>query len=742
MVSGDRLRLVLGLREGLLATDRREVEVTCLRPGLSRNGNYYGPDCLRAAARLFEGARCYIDHADSSLRSVRDLAGQFREPRIADDGSVRATLRVSKAHDWLWELIRESVNEGSNLVGLSVDCTARTHLGEVAGKQCRIVEEIQTLQSVDVVTRAAAGGTFDALKEADRQSWWDQVEPANERAAELAARSAAGGVPVAQQQLPVEAGVVNPIQFGPGVAQDIPGGQIQLGGTYVADRPVMQGAPIATGEPPSTAHPMAPPPQITDRTQLSEGSAGVAPATAVAPYAAIRPQSEAPDALAEVRRLREEVERERALLASERLLEARLRETMLPQVALQRVRERFVGQVATSEAIATAIKEETDYLGAIVGDGRVTGLGYERGIRVGLTETEKLQKAFDQLFDIQEGELVPRLTGIREAYVVATRDVEVSGYTDPSRLQEADVQTSTFSYLLGTSMNKRLLKDYQAWPSEWQKFCTITPIKDFRQQDRIRLGAFGSLSTVAEDTAYTTITLSDTRAIYSPSKRGNLVAVTRETIVNDDLYAIKQIPGKLAVAAAFTLAEFVYALLAANGAAIYDTFKLFDSINHLNTGIITANLGTPGSGAALSTANLQTAVTKMRRQQNLASKPIGLKPRFLLVPPELEFAAMTIVKSAGVPGSNFNDINPMLGYAEVIVAPQLASPTYWAAIADPRVIDTIEVGFVGGQMNPQLFIQDQPLYGNNFTNDVITYKVRHEYGGAVVDYRGFYLGNN
>jgi hypothetical protein len=25
---------------------------------------------------------------------------------------------------------------------------------------------------------------------------------------------------------------------------------------------------------------------------------------------------------------------------------------------------------------------------------------------------------------------------------------------------------------------------------------------------------------------------------------------------------------------------------------------------------------------------------------------------------------------------------------------------------------------------------------------VITYKVRHEYGGAVVDYRGFYLGNN
>ena len=84
----------------------------------------------------------------------------------------------------------------------------------------------------------------------------------------------------------------------------------------------------------------------------------------------------------------------------------------------------------------------------------------------------------------------------------------------------------------------------------------------------------------------------------------------------------------------------------------------------------------------------------------------------------------------------------MLGYCEVVVVPQIASATYWTMVADPRVIDTIEVGFVGGQMNPQLFIQDQPLFGNNFTNDVITYKVRHEYGGAVEDYRGFYLGNN
>jgi len=50
-----------------------------------------------------------------------------------------------------------------------------------------------------------------------------------------------------------------------------------------------------------------------------------------------------------------------------------------------------------------------------------------------------------------------------------------------------------------------------------------------------------------------------------------------------------------------------------------------------------------------------------------------------------------------------------------LLPPQLASPGYWLAVADPRVIDTIELGFVGGQMNPQLFIQDQPLFGKSGT---------------------------
>jgi len=58
-------------------------------------------------------------------------------------------------------------------------------------------------------------------------------------------------------------------------------------------------------------------------------------------------------------------------------------------------------------------------------------------------------------------------------------------------------------------------------------------------------------------------------------------------------------------------------------------------------------------------------------------------------------------------------------------------------MADPSIVDTIELGFVDGKDVPEVFVQDNPLMGKGFTNDVITYKVRLEFGGAIADWRPF-----
>jgi hypothetical protein len=275
-------------------------------------------------------------------------------------------------------------------------------------------------------------------------------------------------------------------------------------------------------------------------------------------------------------------------------------------------------------------------------------MGADKATITSRTELDRYQTALDLLLGVDVAEAdrrgVPKLSGIREAYILATGDSAISGATDFERalIREADTTTSSFSFLLGTSMNKRLLKEYQAWPAEWMRFVSIVPIKDFKQQDRIRLASFGSLPVVNEDAPYTTVSLSDTRASYVAKKYGNIVAVSREVIVNDDLQAIRQIPQKLAVAAAYTLAEFVYGFLSGGrGSAVYDGFNLFDAAagpyNH----------GHNRRVDALATAGLTLGITTMKEQTNMAGKRIGLKPAFLVVPPELEFTALQLMKSGG-----------------------------------------------------------------------------------------------
>ncbi len=450
--------------------------------------------------------------------------------------------------------------------------------------------------------------------------------------------------------------------------------------------------------------------------------------------------------MAEIERLLAEIRLQRAELT----LERRLQESILPQAVKEQVRARYRGRIFEEGELEKDLAGALHMMAELSREGIVRGHNYVKP-EVGsqITESEKIQAAFDRMFDLEIDSArlgnIRGFTSIREAYARVTGDASlIGGITGQSllgqirvsesapiaRITEADTTTATFSYLLGTSMNKRLLKDYQAWPAEWQKFVSIVPIRDFKQQTRVRLGAFGSLPIVAEDTAYTAVTLSDSAATYVPQKRGNLVTVSRETIINDDLQAIKQIPTKLAVAAAYTLAEFVYGFLSSNP-TIYDGSALFTA------GAPHNNLG----ASNLSTSAMQSGITAMREQTNYAGKRLGLRPRYLVVPPELEWTAMVATRSAGVPGSPNNDINPMLGYVTPIVAPQLTSATQWFLAGDPREIDTIEVGFVGGQVNPALYIQDSPLLGLNFTQDAISFKCRHEYGGAVVDFRGLYRGN-
>ncbi len=571
------------------------VRVTLIHGGTSKNGYAYNEEALQAIANMVEGVHAYADHgtADSMTRSVRDIIGfyhdaQYVAPNASHDrGRVDATLHLFENAAWLWSLIQEACTLGKpELIGLSIDILGTWQLNEAS--KAREVTHVLSLNSCDIVTRPSAGGTFRRILHSDQGS-------ENSVSGRSTHSLHSEGVP-------------------PPMSQDTP----------------------------------------HDFQNLIQETQAVSTSTTT-------PNTPSLETEQHVQALMHDLQRERAQLT----LERRLLESILPEPVRAHIRTRYQGRIVEAEEIEAEIQAQQDVLAALSAQGLIRGNGYEKPtIGSMVTEAEKVQAAFDRMFELEIDNTrlgnVRAFGSIREAYARVTGDASVVGFHDRSqlgsirvsesapigRITEADTTTASFSYLLGTSMNKRLLKDYQAWPAEWQRFCTIAPIRDFKQQTRVRFGAFGSLPIVAEDTAYSAVSLADSAATYVPQKRGNLVTVSREVIINDDLMAVKQIPTKLAVAAAYTLAEFVYGFLSSNP-NIYDGSALF------TTGAPHANLG----ASNLSTAAMQVGVTAMREQTNYAGKRIGLRPRFLIVPPELEWQSMVVTKSAGVPGSNNKELN-------------------------------------------------------------------------------------
>lgn len=117
---------------------------------------------------------------------------------------------------------------------------------------------------------------------------------------------------------------------------------------------------------------------------------------------------------------------------------------------------------------------------------------------------------------------------------------------------------------------------------------------------------------------------------------------------------------------------------------------------------------------------------------------IELEPRYLVVPSELESIANILRDSEKMPGSNDNAVNQFKGKFEVVPVNTMrlrGNARNWFALADPMEAPLIEVGFVQGKREPELFIQDQQTVfsGRAFDNDETTYKLRQAWGMTVVD---------
>ena len=300
----------------------------------------------------------------------------------------------------------------------------------------------------------------------------------------------------------------------------------------------------------------------------------------------------------------------------------------------------------------------------------------------------------DKAFDgrtLEAADKIRRTTSIGEVLIEAAR---ANGYTGPSRISAGNAEpvikaafaTHDISNLLGALVNKFLLAGFNAVESSWQEISAVRSVNDFKAINLLRLNGDMKFKKVGNAGELKVAQASDTKRSVAADTYGISTQLTRQDMINDDLNALSQIPQRMGRGAALAMNE-----------AIWSEFQTSNDTYFQKA--------TAGSGNALSLASLKTATAGFRKLTDPDGNPLGIQPRVLLVPPELEITAAELMTSALLISGNTTkepNANVLQGRYRVVVSNYLTSASTWWLAADAADLPALDVVFLNGQQAPTI----------------------------------------
>jgi len=286
--------------------------------------------------------------------------------------------------------------------------------------------------------------------------------------------------------------------------------------------------------------------------------------------------------------------------------------------------------------------------------------------------------------------------------------------------------TSDFPYILADSANKTLRAGYELAPSPWKLISAQRSARDFKSQYELKLDSSVRLGKVPESGEFSRGYLTEGRETWKIAPYGQIIAVTRQAVINDDLGAFTRIPFMLGQEVAANEADIVIGLIVANG-NMADNVALFEANTH-------KNYVASGSGAAISVSSLAATALKMMTQTSPGGKPLSLMPKYLLVPAAQ--ATLAVQYTSSTPAvTEAAKVNPYAGQLIPLVEPRLDANSitaYWYLFADPMSANgtVLVYSYLAGQSGPTTETR------MGFDVDGMEIKVREDFGAGVVDYRG------
>lgn len=368
------------------------------------------------------------------------------------------------------------------------------------------------------------------------------------------------------------------------------------------------------------------------------------------------------------------------------------------------------------------------------------------------------------------------------------------------RLKEAALTTSDFGTLFGDVLDRSILANYAETPYSWSAYCKRATIADFRQAKIFRIdrgasvldgpinpaasGQRGSGPTGLEQiTEYPMRRRTASDYVDQLYKFGARMDFSWETLINDDLDALKDTPALFGRAARRTEEERATKLYVSstgpNATFFSNANKNLVNITVLPNLLTQYNLP---NNPILSISALQAAMVIMMNQVDEDGEPISIEGVTLVVPSGLKITGMNIINATQVwandQGGTIANLGPNTAavslqrlitdnWAKSIV--KLAvnyylpivdtthGQTAWYLFADPNAgRPALQQSFLRGHESPELFMKlpnsvaigegqmgpgtglvpgtmnANPMEGD-FESDSIAYKIRHVLGGTLLD---------
>lgn len=277
-------------------------------------------------------------------------------------------------------------------------------------------------------------------------------------------------------------------------------------------------------------------------------------------------------------------------------------------------------------------------------------------------------------------------------------------FGDGKEVIRAGFSTIALPGILESVMNRTMLAAYEAAPIAAFQLCAIGSVSDFKEVSRYRLLGTGGFEQVSPTGELKAGTVDEQKYSNRADTYGQILMLDRRDIINDDLDAFLDLPRQMGRSGAESIDDLFFKLFLKPPTGFFST----GNKNYLE-----------GADTAFGPNALTNAKTLFRKQKagpgnkEKDKKPINVRPKYLVVPVEIETDAELLMGSAQLMiDASGSEVklpvdNPHRNKYEVVSMPHLSDSFYtgnsakaWYLFADPVVLAAFEIVFLNGRRVP------------------------------------------